>query len=209
MFAVTWQFSNCGKNTFGHGENVNEKTTRTCRTVTGTLTPLSSYMLVIPRFRAMRPVRIEFGVHFGAAFVVSVANSATVELKCLTLVDGERFHSRSIARSRRECGGMVLIWSGRACSTGDGHVRVPIHFRCKYSSCKRRFAHLAWRIWPGIDRTDLSCRSALFTDRYPRQIHTGGINNPRLFSQWFVESYSWTIHLELTNKCRAAAISYS
>ena len=44
----------------------------------------------------MRPVRIEFGVHFGAAFVVGAVNFATVELKYLTLVDGDRLHSRNI-----------------------------------------------------------------------------------------------------------------
>lgn len=36
---------------------------RTWRTVTGCRAPWSSYMAVIPRFRAIRPVRIEFGVH--------------------------------------------------------------------------------------------------------------------------------------------------
>jgi hypothetical protein len=52
-------------------------------------------MLVIPRFRAMRPVRIEFGVHFGVA-LVGVASFATVELKYLTPADGDRLHSRDI-----------------------------------------------------------------------------------------------------------------
>lgn len=94
MFAVTWQFSNYKKNTVGHEQNTHEKTKSTCRIVTGTLTPLSSYVLVIPRFRAIRPVRIEFGVHFGAAFWV--ANFAMVELKYLTLVDGERPRSWNI-----------------------------------------------------------------------------------------------------------------
>lgn len=37
---------------------------RTCKTVTGIRTPWSFHRAVIPRFRAMRPVRIEFGVHF-------------------------------------------------------------------------------------------------------------------------------------------------
>ena len=58
--------------------------------LTGTLTPLSSHMFVIPRFWVMRSVRIEFGIHFG------VANFATVELKCLTLVYGGKLHSRNI-----------------------------------------------------------------------------------------------------------------
>ena len=88
-------------------ESHTKKAKRTCRTVAGTLTPLSSYMLVIPRFRVMRPVRIEFGVHLGAVFVVSVANLATVELKCLALVDGDRLHSRNIGgdgvEGLREC----------------------------------------------------------------------------------------------------------
>ena len=88
-----------------------EETRHTCRTVTGTLTPLSSYMLVIPRFRAMRPVRIEFGVHFGAAVVVGVASFAMVELKCLTLVDGEKLHSRNMGEDGgKQEGGMVPIW---------------------------------------------------------------------------------------------------
>src|SRR5258708_1377909 len=71
-------------------------------------------------------------------------------------------------------------------STEDGHVRVRIHFRCDDPSYKCRFAHLAWRIWPGVDRTYLSCRSALSTNRYPRQIYPGGINYPGLFSKWYV-----------------------
>ena len=115
MFAVTWQFSNCNENTLGPEGITHGKVKRTCRTVTGTLTPLSSYILVIPRFRAMRPVRIEHGVHFGAAFVVGVANFATVELKCLTLADGDRLQSRNIrgmVEGRRECEGAFR--SGRA-----------------------------------------------------------------------------------------------
>ena len=44
----------------------------------------------------MRPVRIEFGVHFGAVSVVDAANFATVELKCLTLADEDRLHGRNI-----------------------------------------------------------------------------------------------------------------
>ena len=93
---MTWQLSNCNENTLGLGRITHGKAKHTCRTVTGTLTPLSSYMLVIPRFRAMRPVRIEFGVHLGAAFVADVANLTIVELKCLTLADGDRLHSRNI-----------------------------------------------------------------------------------------------------------------
>ena len=74
-------------------ESHTRKVKHTCRTVTGTLTALSSCMLVI---RAMRPVRIEFGVHLSAAFVVGVANFGTVELKFLILVDGDGLHSRNI-----------------------------------------------------------------------------------------------------------------
>ena len=44
----------------------------------------------------MRPVRIEFGDHFGTASVVGAANFARVELKCLTLADGDRVHGRNI-----------------------------------------------------------------------------------------------------------------
>lgn len=35
----------------------------TCSTVTGTRAPWSSHIAVIPRLRAISPVRIEFGVH--------------------------------------------------------------------------------------------------------------------------------------------------
>ena len=96
--------------------HAHEKVKRTCRTVTGTLTPLSSYMLVIPRFRAMRPVRIEFGDHFDTVLVVGVASFATVELKCLTLADGDRLHSRNIGGNGGRSEGVwkgVPIWPGR------------------------------------------------------------------------------------------------
>lgn len=46
MFAVTWQFSSW-------------------RTVTGIRAPWSVHKEVMPRLRAMTPVRIEFGVHLG------------------------------------------------------------------------------------------------------------------------------------------------
>lgn len=36
----------------------------TCKTVTGIRTPWSFQSAVIPRLRAIRPVRIEFGLHF-------------------------------------------------------------------------------------------------------------------------------------------------
>lgn len=145
-------------------------------------------MLVIPRFRAMRPVRIEFGVHFDAAFAVGVANFATVELKCLTLVDGDRLHSRNIGRDeeRSEEGWRsVPIRPGRVLpytSTEDGHVRLRIYFRCDDSGWKCHFAHLAWCIWPGIDRTDVSRCSALFTAGDPGQVYRGGVDHPGLFS---------------------------
>jgi len=108
-------------------------------------------MLVIPRFRAMRPVRIEFGVHFGAAFVVGVASFATVELKCLTLADGDRLHSRNIGSDGRRSEEVWKVFrAGRdaSChtSTEDGHVRLRFCFRCDDTSWKCRFAHLAWCI---------------------------------------------------------------
>lgn len=152
MFAVTWQFSNCNKNTLGHEQDMHERPKRTCRTVTGTLTPLSSYMLVIPRFRAMRPVRIEFGVHFGAASAVGVANFATVELKCLTLVDGGRLRSRNMRGGAGKQEGVSKNASDlvgtrlRRTLAEDGHVRARTQFRCKEPSCKCCFTHLAWRI---------------------------------------------------------------
>ena len=130
-------------------------------------------MLVIPRFRAMRPVRIEFGVHFDAAPALGVANFATVELKCLTLAGGDRLHSRNIerdgGRSEGVCKGVpsrprrVLSYT----STEDGHVRLRFYFRCDDANWKCRFAHLAWCIWHGVARTNVSCRSALFTAGHP------------------------------------------
>ena len=126
-FAVTWQFSNYNKNTLGHELNAYKTTKRTCRTVTGTLTPLSSYMLVIPRLRAIRPVRTELGVHFGAASVVAVASFATVELKCLKLADGDRFHSRNIEEvleARKEC---ELSDPAQTSFATHPHVRACIH----------------------------------------------------------------------------------
>ena len=63
-------------------------------------------MLVIPRFRAIRPVRIEFGVHFGVVFV-GVASFATVELKYRILADGDRLHSRDIGGGWWKGGGSM------------------------------------------------------------------------------------------------------
>lgn len=51
----------------------------TCRIVTGTLTPWSFQMAVIPRLRAISPVRIELAVHFGVFFSGGVASE---ELDC-------------------------------------------------------------------------------------------------------------------------------
>jgi hypothetical protein len=45
---------------------------RTWRTVTGYRAPWSSHIEVIPRLRAMRPVRTEVGVHFAGAAGVDV-----------------------------------------------------------------------------------------------------------------------------------------
>lgn len=45
-------------------EEDSEQNLRTCKTVTGIRTPWSFHIAVIPRLRAIRPVRIEFGVHF-------------------------------------------------------------------------------------------------------------------------------------------------
>jgi len=189
MFAVTWQSSNYNENTLGLERITHEKARRTCRTVTGTLTPLSSYMLVIPRFRAMRPVRIEFGDHFGTAFVAGVANFATVELKYLTLADGDRLHSRNIGGNSRRSEGMCQRSAPDAphhASTADGHVHLRVYFRCDDAGWKSHFAHLAGCVWHGVARTDVSCCCALFTTSHPGQIHLGGINYPRLFSQWRV-----------------------
>ena len=51
---------------------------RTWRTVTGKRAPCWSHIAVMPRFRAMTPVRTEFGVHFAAAEVDDSAASAFV-----------------------------------------------------------------------------------------------------------------------------------
>lgn len=59
---------------------------RTWSTVTGKRAPCSSHMAVIPRLRAMTPVRIEFGVHFAATAVLlatAVALLVTEECRCL------------------------------------------------------------------------------------------------------------------------------
>jgi len=147
-------------------------------------------MLVIPRFRAMRPVRIEPGVHFGAASVVGVANFATVELKCLTPADGDRLHSRNIGRSVVRKG--VSIRPSRVlpyASTEDGHVRFRVCFRCDDHSYECCFAHMASCIWLGIDRTVVSGRGALFTVGHPGQVHRGRINHPRLFPKRYVVSF--------------------
>jgi hypothetical protein len=62
----------------------------TCRTVTGNLTPLSSHKATIPRFRAIRPVRIDIGVHFRGSVDVRVetdvsgARTGTEDSACLT-----------------------------------------------------------------------------------------------------------------------------
>lgn len=53
-------------------------------------------MEVIPRFRAMRPVRIEFGVHLE---VEAAAFAAIVEPKCLHPGADESFHNLSIVVS--------------------------------------------------------------------------------------------------------------
>lgn len=60
MFLVTWQFSSYDIYEDGIKAHAN---LLTCNTVTGTRAPWSSHIAVIPRLRAMRPVRIEFGVH--------------------------------------------------------------------------------------------------------------------------------------------------
>ena len=51
---------------------------RTWRTVTGKRAPCWSHIAVMPRFRAMTPVRTDFGVHFAAAEADDSAASAFV-----------------------------------------------------------------------------------------------------------------------------------
>jgi hypothetical protein len=51
---------------------------RTWRTVTGKRAPCWSHIAVMPRFRAMTPVRTEFVVHFATAEVEGSAASALV-----------------------------------------------------------------------------------------------------------------------------------
>jgi len=91
----------------------------------------------------MRPVRIELGVHFGLAFVVGVANFATVELKCLTLAEGDRPHSRNIGRDggRSEGGGVPI--APQHTSTEDGHVRLRVDLQRDDTGYKCCSAHLA------------------------------------------------------------------
>ena len=50
-----------------HFSQINGKSLLTCKTVTGNLTPWSSHNATMPRFRAMRPVRMDVGVHFRRA----------------------------------------------------------------------------------------------------------------------------------------------
>ena len=57
---------------------------------TGNLTPKSSHIEVIPRFRAMRPVRIDKGVHFGEPLVVLEGETIAFEWACLVNVTGGR-----------------------------------------------------------------------------------------------------------------------
>lgn len=71
----------------------------TCRTVTGTRAPVSSHTAVIPRFRAMRPVRIEFGVHLE---VEAAAFAAIVEPNCLRPGADDSCHNLSIIRESGE-----------------------------------------------------------------------------------------------------------
>jgi hypothetical protein len=52
---------------FKVGSTRNKGTANAWRTVTGIRAPWSVHREVIPRFRAMTPVRIEFGVHLGGA----------------------------------------------------------------------------------------------------------------------------------------------
>lgn len=93
MFAVTWQFSSYTRRhavrlvysrVFGH----------TWRTVTGNLTPWLSHITVIPRLRAMRPVRIEVGVQV----LVDADEDSASAAALLTTVEWNALHRGKTGR---------------------------------------------------------------------------------------------------------------
>ena len=73
-FAVTWQFSSY--NTSCQIQTDKIPKARTCSTVTGYRAPCSSHIAVIPRLRAIKPVRIELGVHVGPFSLSDVLTKA-------------------------------------------------------------------------------------------------------------------------------------
>jgi hypothetical protein len=73
----------------------------TWRTVTGYRTPKSSHITVIPRLRAMSPVRIEFGVHReGASVACEDVASAIGAAHCVALAWIKRRNDRAWSAGR-------------------------------------------------------------------------------------------------------------
>jgi hypothetical protein len=89
----------------------------------------------MPRFRAMRPVRIEFGVHLD---VEAPAFTGSVVLKCLHTAAGEIFQSLSIVRR----GGR---WFRLKSALGSDAPKTELDVGF---ACYTRFTRLAWRIQP-------------------------------------------------------------
>lgn len=84
--------------------------------VTGTRAPWSSHIAVIPRFRAIKPVRTELGVHFATSedeAVEEVAEAFTAELEEIVRVPGSwkcclRLQSLSIVGELERVGGKAI-----------------------------------------------------------------------------------------------------
>lgn len=93
MFAVTWQFSSYTKRSvvrLVHGMIVEH----TWRTVTGNLTPWLSHITVIPRLRAMRPVRTDVGVQV----LVDADKDSASAVALLTTVEWNALHRGKTGR---------------------------------------------------------------------------------------------------------------
>ena len=94
----------------------------------------------------MRPVRIELGVHFGPAFVVGVANFATVELKCLTLADGDRLHSRNIGGGGGRSEGVWVTLRSRLTTP---QRKTVMSASASTSDATTLAGNVVLHIWPG------------------------------------------------------------
>jgi hypothetical protein len=76
---------------------------RTWRTVTGKRAPCSSHIAVIPRFRAMTPVRMQVGVHFATVGVEDCVSAYVTALQWIVLraQRGERGLDAQMRNMRR------------------------------------------------------------------------------------------------------------